>query len=71
MPFSQHYTILFLREHPEWAERAAAFFAPQSEFPYFCSFFTPLGSAKHGNGTDSTRNGVRGKCILNRGTIPT
>ena len=33
MPFSQHYTILFLREHPEWAERAAAFFAPHWNDP--------------------------------------
>ena len=33
MPFSQHYTILFLREHPEWAELAAAFFAPHWNDP--------------------------------------
>ena len=33
MPFSQHYTILFMREHPEWAERAAAFFAPHWNDP--------------------------------------
>ena len=40
--------------------------SPQSKYPYFCSFFTPLGSPKHGNDTDSTRNRVRGKCTLNR-----